>query len=100
MRRIREFSSGRKTWGQGLEVEWRVAMRPGHRRRLESGSDEGLAKREKAPLRAKVEHTFLRVKRPFGFGKERYWELAKNGQCLEILLRQGNLLTAEGRLRG
>ena len=46
-----------------------MAMRPGQRRRLEPGSDEELAERLKASVRAKVEHPFLKVKRLFGYGK-------------------------------
>ena len=53
----------------GLEVEWRVAMRPGQRRKLEPGSEEALTERAKASVRAKVEHPFLRLKRLFGYGK-------------------------------
>ena len=45
----------------GLEVDWQVAMRPGQRRRLEPGSDEALAEKVKASVRAKVEHPFLVV---------------------------------------
>ena len=54
---------------QGLEVEWLVAMRPGRRRQLEPGSDEALAEKAKASVRAKVEHPFLKVKRVFGYVK-------------------------------
>ena len=46
-----------------LDVEWRVAMRPGRRRHLEPGSHEALAEKRKASVRAKVEHPFLYVKR-------------------------------------
>ncbi len=82
----------------GLEVEWRVAMRPGRRRKLEPGSEEALAERVKASMRAKVEHPFLKTKRMFGYAKVRYRGLAKNTQRLALLLGLGNLLTAEGRL--
>ncbi len=50
----------------GLDLEWRVAMRPGRRRRLEPGSEEALGENEKASVRAKVENPFLRLKRSFG----------------------------------
>ena len=53
----------------GLDVEWRVAMRPGRRRKLEPGSEEALAEKAKASVRAKVERPFLRLKRMFGYGK-------------------------------
>ena len=82
----------------GLEVEWRVAMLPGSRRRLEPGSEEALDKRAKASVKAKVEHPFLRLKRLFGYGKVRYRGLAKNVERLALLFGLGNLLTAEGQL--
>ena len=56
----------------GLEVEWRVAMRPGRRQQLDLGSPEAVAEKAKASVRAKVEHPFLRVKRLFGYAKVRY----------------------------
>ena len=84
---------------QGLEVEWLVAMRPGRRRQLEPGSDEALAEKAKASVRAKVEHPFLKVKRLFGYVKVRYRGLVKNAERLALLFGLGNLLTAEGQLR-
>ena len=84
----------------GLEVEWRVAMRPGRRRKLEPGSEEALTERAKAQVRAKVEHPFLRVKRLFGYSKARYRGLAKNTERVALLFGLGNLLTAEGQLSG
>ena len=45
----------------GLEVEWRVAMRPGRWRKLEPESEEALTEKVKASVRAKVEHPFLRL---------------------------------------
>ena len=82
----------------GLLVEWRVAMRPGSRRKLELGSEEALAEKVKASVRAKVEHPFLRLKRMFGYGKVRYRGLAKNKERVALLFGLGNLLTAEGQL--
>ena len=38
---------------RGLKVDWQVAMRPGKRRKLEPGSDEAVAEKEKASVRAK-----------------------------------------------
>ena len=81
-----------------LDVEWRVAMRPGRRRHLEPGSYEALAEKRKASVRAKVEHPFLYVKRRFGCAKVRYRGLAKNAQRLALLLGLANLMTAERRL--
>ena len=80
------------------EVAWRVAMRPGLRRLLEPGSAAARAEREKASLRAQVEHPFLAVKRRFGYDKARYRGLAKNDQRLALLLGLTNLLRAEPQL--
>ena len=82
----------------GLEVEWRVAMRPGRRRKLEPGSEEALTEKGKASVRAKVEHPFLKLKRLFSYGKVRYRGLAKNTERLALLFGLGNLLTAESQL--
>ena len=84
----------------GREVEWQVAMRPGKRRKLDPGSEEALAERSKASVRAKVEHPFLKVKRVFGYAKVRYRGLAKNTERLALLIGLGNLLTAEGQMTG
>ena len=84
----------------GREVDCQVALRPGQRRKLDPGSGEALAERNKASMRSKVEHPFLKVKRVFGYSKVRYLGLAKNTQRLALLLGLGNLLTAEGRLAG
>ena len=83
---------------EGLEVEWRVAMRPSRRRQLEPGSEEAVEERRKASIRAKVEHPFLWVKRRFGYAKVRYRGLAKNTQRLALLLGLTNLITAERHL--
>ena len=90
---------GKREENQGLEVRWQVAMRPGQRRKLDPESEEALAEKAKASVRAKVEHPFLRVKRLFGYGKVRYRGLMKNAQRLALLFGLGNLLTAEGQLR-
>ena len=91
---------GKRAENLGLGVEWRVAMRPGNRRKLEPGSREALAEKVKASVRAKVEHPFLRLKRLFGYAKVRYRGLAKNAERLALLFGLGNLLTAEGQLSG
>ena len=80
---------------RGLDVEWQVAMRPGKRRKLEPGSDEAVAEKRKASVRAKVEHPFLYIKCQFGYGKVRYRGLAKNTQRLMTLLGFANLMRAE-----
>ena len=70
-----------------------MALRPGQRRKLDPGSGEALAERNKASMRSKV-------KRVFGYAKVRYLGLAKNTQRLALLFGLGNLLSAEGRLAG
>ena len=96
MRDIWELRRGLED--RDLEVEWPLAMRPGHRRKLEPGSHEAVAEKRKASLRAKVEHPFLWVKRRFGYAKVRYRGLAKNTQRLMMLLGFANLITAEQHL--
>ena len=44
---------GKREENQGLEVEWRVVMRPGRRRMLDPGSQEALEEKAKASVRAK-----------------------------------------------
>ena len=75
----------------GLAVDWRIAMRPSQRRKLEPGSLAAWAERVKASIRAKVEHPFLEVKGHFGYGKVRYRGLAKNTERLALLLGLSNL---------
>ncbi len=55
----------------GLGIEWRVAMGPSKRRRLAPESVEAWREKQKASVRAKVEHRFLYVKRQFGYAKVR-----------------------------
>ena len=61
-------------------------------------SEEALAEKCKASVRAKVEHPFLYVKRCFGYAKVRYRGLSKNTQRLALLLGLANLMTAERHL--
>ena len=78
----------------GRPVQWHVAMRPGRRRLLEQGGARWLRERDKASVRAKVEHPFLYVKRRFGYRKVRYRGLAKNIERIALLLGFANLLVA------
>ena len=82
----------------GRDVDWRVAMRPGKRRRLDAESDEERREKEKASIWAKAEHPFFYVKRVFGYAKVRYRGLHKNTQWIALLLGFANLLIAERRL--
>ena len=78
---------GKREENQGLEVEWRVAMRPRRRRKLDPGSEEALAETEKASVRAKVEHAFLKLKRLFGYGKVRYRGTGEERRALGAAVR-------------
>ena len=84
----------------GLDVDWRVALKPGQRRLLMRGGLEEWAERNKASIRARVEHPFLDVKRHFGYAKTRYRGLAKNTERLALLLGLANLRRGRSLLAG
>ena len=84
----------------GLDVDWRVAMKPGKRRQLEADSAAALAEKAKASIRAKVEHPFLDVKRIFGYAKVRYRGLAKNTERMALLLGLSNLRRTQTLIAG
>jgi len=84
----------------GLVVDWQVAMKPGQRRKLEPESPAALAEKDKASIRAKVEHPFLDVKRIFGYAKVRYRGLAKNTERMALLLGLSNLRRAQTFMTG
>ncbi|WP_066263407.1 IS5 family transposase [Hydrogenophaga flava] len=87
---------------QGIEVNWRVAMRPGKRKVLDKATLTGRVLDElehvKARIRAKVEHPFRVIKRQFGHMKVRYRGLAKNTAQLHTLFALSNLWMARHRL--
>ena len=85
---------GKQEENRDAAVDWRVAMRPGKRRKLDKSGAEEAAEKRKASVRAKVEHPFLYVKRHFGYSKVRYRGLAKNTQRIALLLGFANLLVA------
>ena len=86
-----------------LDVDWRVALKPGKRKLLLHGGLEEWAEKRKASIRAKslpptrsgVEHPFLDVKRHFGYAKVRHRGLAKNTERLAALLEITNLMRTE-----
>ncbi len=86
---------GKRSESARLEVEWRVALGPSKRRRLAPESAEARSEKQKASVRAKVEHPFLYVKRQFGYAKVRYRGLYKNTQRLAVLFGMANLMRAE-----
>lgn len=77
------------------KVRWHIAMRPGKRRALDTGTEKGRLidelERVKARIRAKGEHAFRVIKRQFGFTKVSYRGLAKNTAKLHTLFMLGNL---------
>ena len=77
---------GKREENRDVEVDWRVAMKPGKRRQLDKSGSAEAAEKRKASVRAKVEHPFLYVKRHFGYAKVRYRGLAKNRQRIALLL--------------
>ena len=81
------------------KIRFNVAMRYSERRKLAKDSPEERWEREKAGVRARVEHPFRDVKRRFGYGKVRYRGLYKNAQRLCLLFGFSNLLRSEGQLK-
>jgi IS5 family transposase len=84
----REAHSDRK-------VAWQIAIRPGKRAQFLQDSPETALEKEKASVRAKVEHAFFYIKRMFGYNKVRYRGLEKNTNRLYLLAGFTNLLRAE-----
>jgi transposase, IS5 family len=68
-----------------------------HRHRPLSAAERA-RNRTKSKVRAKVEHTFLVIKRIFGWAKVRYRGLAKNTHWLQISCGLANLYGARQRL--
>ena len=95
---IREWARGRRTWGWMWNSGWRCAR--GVERKLDPGSEEGVAEKAKAQVRAKVEHPFLWLKCLFGYIKVRYRGLAKNTQRLALLFGAGQPADGEGTTTG
>jgi IS5 family transposase len=77
-------------------------MRPGLRRQLNPFIEPDFVaervEKMKASIRAKVEHPFRVLKRPFGFTKVRYRGLKKNTTQLVTLFTLGNLWMARRQL--
>lgn len=67
------------------KVEWLIAQRPGKTRHLDKSHPVKHAEKIKAQVRAKVEHSFLYIKRIFGYDKVRYKGLAKNHNRLCLM---------------
>ena len=84
------------------KVQWRIAMRPGLRKKLNKADpvDALVHKVEypKASVRAKVEHPFRVIKCQFGYVKVRYRGLKKNTAQLVTLFALSKLWMARGKL--
>jgi len=76
---------------QERKALWLVAARPHQRKRMVPGSNDYQLERLKAQMRAKVEHSFLYIKRLFGYNKVRYRGLKKNENRLYLLAGITNL---------
>lgn len=85
------------------KVRWHIAMRPGKRRALDTGTHKGRLidelERVKARIRAKGEHAFRVIKRQFGFTMVSYRGLAKNTAKLHTLFMLGNLWMLRKRVQ-
>lgn len=83
---------------------WHVAMRPGQRRRLNPFIEPDFVaervEKLKASVRAKAEHPFRVLTRPFGFTKVRCRGLKKNRAQIVTLFAFCNLWMARRRLMG
>jgi IS5 family transposase len=77
------------------KVRWNIAMRPGKRRALDTGTEKGRLidelERVKTRILAKGEHAFRAIKHQFGCTKVSYRGLAKNTAKLHTLFILGNL---------
>ena len=86
----------------GRDVECRIAMRAGQRRRLGRQAPEGQllhwAEKAKAHIRAKVEHPFRVIKQQFCFQKTRLRGIGKNHCKVMVLAALTNLFLARKRL--
>ena len=85
-------------------VTWRIAMRPGQRKKLDKANPMHVLVNQveylKASIRAKVEHPFRVIKRQFGHMKVRYRGLVKNTAQLQTLFALANLWMVRRRLSG
>lgn len=90
----------RREENEKRKVKWFVAMKPGKRRGLRGvlGAMKQRLEKNKASLRAKVEHPFRAIKRQFGHTRVRYRGLAKNTAQLMTLFALSNLWMVRGHL--
>lgn len=80
---------------KALPVQWKVAVVPGKRKRLDRMNPIGVlintVERTKASIRPKVEHPFRVIKSQFSHTKVRYRGLMKNAGQLTSLFALSNL---------
>ena len=72
-----------------------IAAGPSKRKAMDPDSLEAQAEKQKASMRAKVEHPFFYIKRMFGYAKARYRGRAKNHNRLSVLAAFANLLIGQ-----
>jgi IS5 family transposase len=80
------------------KIRWNIAMRYGRRRRLAKDSPARIREKEKASVRARIEHPFRDIKQRFSYAKVRYRGLHRNAQRLYLLLGFSNLLRSESQI--
>ncbi len=80
---------------ENRETDWQVSMMPGKRRLLNPKSVIARQEKQKASVRAKVEHPFWYVKQMFNYRKVRYRGLQKNTERIQWLLGFANLLIGD-----
>ena len=86
---------------EGAATEFRVAMRPGKRRRLPDtpeGRLQDMVEPAKAHIHSKAEHPFRMIKQQFGFQKTRLLGLTKNHRKINVLAALTNLFLARRQL--
>jgi len=80
---------------RGRELNWKIAARPGKRKKMVKSTQELPNEKEKSSTRAKVKHPFYWVKCFFKYGNVRYQGLDKNSSRLHILLGFTNLIRSK-----
>jgi len=85
------------------KLTWKIATKRGKLKALPDGPEKDrlqAIEREKASIRARVEHPFRVVKRQFGYVKARFRGLAKNTTQVLTLFALSNLWMARKQLLG
>jgi len=84
--------AGNRPENEGLQIDWKIAMRRGQRKMPGKDGPEEAEERRKASVRARGEHPFRWLKRCFKCSKVRCRGLYKNRQRMAMLLGVTNLI--------